>query len=85
MPYIIQELRDKYLNILEDIQNKGIENVGTLNYLVTMICGIYLTEQGERYKTYNDIVGTLECAKLELYRRLIAPYEDKAIERNGDL
>ena len=27
----------------------------------------------------------LECAKLELYRRVAAPYEDEKIDQNGDV
>ena len=33
----------------------------------------------------GNLVGVLECAKLELYRRLAAPYEDLKIEDNGDV
>jgi len=35
--------------------------------------------------TETLLVGVLECLKLELYRQQVAAYEDKAIERNGDL
>ncbi len=38
-----------------------------------------------KYQTYNDILGALEGAKLELYRRQIGPYEETAIKRNGDV
>jgi len=31
------------------------------------------------------VTGVLECAKLELYRRIAAPYEDTKIEENGDV
>lgn len=31
------------------------------------------------------IVGVLEAVKCELYRRHIGPYEDRAIQRNGDV
>jgi hypothetical protein len=30
-------------------------------------------------------MGVLESAKLELYRRKIAPYEDDKIAENGDV
>jgi hypothetical protein len=41
--------------------------------------------ENESYSNYADIIGTLECAKQELYRRWVADYEDKAIAKNGDL
>jgi hypothetical protein len=31
------------------------------------------------------MIGVLECAKLELYRRVAAPYEDAKCEDNGDV
>ena len=30
------------------------------------------------------MMGALECCKLELYRRLVGPYEDEVLEANGD-
>lgn len=33
----------------------------------------------------RDVIGCLECAKLELYRRVVAPYENRALKRNGDV
>jgi hypothetical protein len=32
----------------------------------------------------NSMIGALECCKLELYRRLAAPYEDQVLDANGD-
>ena len=37
------------------------------------------------YADINSAIGVLECAKLELYRRQAAPYEDKKIEENGEV
>lgn len=31
------------------------------------------------------MVGVLECAKLEAYRRIASPHEDKKIDENGDV
>jgi len=31
------------------------------------------------------MLGSVEAAKLEIYRRLIAPYEDTKIKENGDV
>ena len=80
MPYITQDRRIK-------IQD-GIEvprNAGELNYAITDVLTDYLTHHDESYQTYNDIVGALEAAKLEMYRRRIAPYEDGKKVVNGDV
>jgi len=59
------------------------ENAGELNYLITQLIDQYLGESLS-YSTLNEVIGVLECAKLELYRRLAAPYEDRKLALNGD-
>lgn len=78
MPYITNERR-------EGVAEHGPENAGELNYVFTCIALDYIRRKDERYQHYNDIIGALEGAKLELYRRHVSPYEDKAIAKNGDV
>lgn len=80
MPYIKQSQRE-----VINSTRKVPDDAGELNYLITMITHNYVRKHGERYQTYNDILGALEGAKLELYRMRIAPYENKKLEENGDL
>jgi hypothetical protein len=86
MPYIKQEDRKQFDRILgyltQDVYKIG---VGELNYIFTMICKFYITSNKERYQSYNDIIGALECCKLELYRKKTGPYEDIKIKENGDV
>lgn len=58
---------------------------GELNYVITMICKNYFNDNGGRYQQINDIIGALEGAKTEFYRRVAAPYEDTKIKENGDV
>ena len=44
-----------------------------------------LKHYGLNYANANKLMGVLECSKLELYRRLIAPYEDTKVNENGDV
>jgi len=37
------------------------------------------------YQTINDIIGALEGAKLEFYRRIAIPYENAKLTENGDV
>jgi hypothetical protein len=37
----------------------------------------------QKYDDYNEQIGILECAKLELYRKRAAPYEDLKEQENG--
>lgn len=80
MPYIKQDDREN----IEDL-TKSPTNAGELNYLIHLILSNYVDDLGESYQTYNDIMGVLEGVKLELYRRRVAPYEEKKIKENGDI
>ena len=49
-----------------------------------MLVNSYLRSAAEdagrvRYAHLNEVVGVLECAKLELYRRVASPYEDQML------
>ena len=84
MPYIKQddrELMDPSLDaILETVDEF---NVGDLNYIITSIAHRWIKKQGLRYVNLNAVIGMLECAKLELSRVVVAPYEDTKIHENG--
>jgi len=59
---------------------------GELNFAITSLIDTYLRGRGGvRYLHLNEVIGVLECAKLELYRRIAAPYEDRKIAENGDV
>ncbi len=87
-PYIqdhrIRKLYDEFLksiiNVLHKVPKK--KQHGHLNYIITRLV---IELKPHSYKEFNAIIGVLECMKLELYRRMIAPYEDKKIEENGDV
>jgi len=57
---------------------------GILNYLITKLVRLFLGSQ-PNYEKFNAAIGVLECAKLELYRRMVAPYEDTKMRENGDV
>lgn len=83
MPYIKQERRG---DMVENgsLKSFTIDTAGELNYAITYLINEYMVS-GESYQRYNDVIGALEGAKLELYRRKIAPYEDIKIKSNGDV
>ena len=83
MPYIKEEDRVKFEKALDDLTVPNV--AGELNYLFTCIIRKYLQQKGVSYTNMNEVVGVLECTKLELYRRMTAPYEDVKIEENGDV
>jgi len=86
MPYIKKEDRAKFEKAVEALRQASPDSAGELNYLFSMISMIFLAAKGEvRYQALNDVMGALEGAKLEIYRRVIGPHEDLVIKKNGDL
>ena len=81
MPYISQQARKE----LKEQENRVPNTAGELNYVLTIICHEYFFSHGKKYQQINDILGALEGCKLEFYRRLVRPYEDKKIQENGDI
>lgn len=80
MPYIKKERRA----LLEPKARPT--NPGELNYCITLLVRNYISRHPElNYQGINDILGALEGAKLEFYRRVVAPYEDEKIKENGDV
>lgn len=59
---------------------------GELNFLLTTICHTHIQNMGGMcYDNINAVIGVLECAKLEFYRMLAAPYEDEKKATNGNI
>ena len=90
MPYIKQLDRAKYNECVDALVEELIKNdrqaiKGHHNYIMFTLAVKLLSKLGKRYATLQDIVGTFDCCKLELYRRIIANHEDQAIELNGDI
>jgi hypothetical protein len=77
MPYIAQHRRHNAA--------ATPESAGELNYALTCVIKEYMEHMGLAYQTINDIVGALEGAKMEFYRRIAVPYEDIKIKENGDV
>jgi hypothetical protein len=90
MPYIRADERKSIDERLEPIiNNVCVETAGGLNYIITRIVDAWLNGYGSTsppsYTAYNAAMGALECAKLELYARVIRPYENEKMTINGDV
>jgi hypothetical protein len=55
-----------------------------MNYTISRLVGAAFEEQ-PRYHTIARVTGVLKNVADEFYRRIAAPYEDSAIEKNGDV
>jgi hypothetical protein len=85
MPYVMSEARRRL------DAGAAPRDAGELNYAVTRLIDAYLVQASRdqggrlRYAHLNEVIGVLECAKLELYRRVAAPYEDEKMAESGEV
>lgn len=87
MPYIDQKTRDELEPSLKPLLDKiGINTKkGELTYILYSIALKYLNTHGRSYQNISETVSSLADAENEMRRRILGPYEDQAIERNGDI
>jgi hypothetical protein len=91
MPYIPIDDRVQYeqsINVIVSLLSKlpnETDVEGHFNYIVSSIIKRYLDGTGIRYYKCNKFCGALDCISKELYRRVVAKYEDDAITKNGDI
>lgn len=81
MPYIENDRREA----LTPKSTKTPIFAGELNFQITKLIKDYVKLNSMCYQTINDVVGALEGAKLEFYRRQAVPYEQLKISENGDV
>ena len=87
MPYVNQVVRQTFepeLSRLRLLMDGGSIQPGDLNYVITALVKSYLGPT-PGYTRYNAAIGVLECAKLEVYRKWVAPYEDVKAAENGEI
>lgn len=94
MPYVAPKARE-VLDTHIDAMRLFIQQKGDYNYIITRLMHefiinyevIYrhLGKRGPCYDAFNDAVGILECAKAELLRAVVGPYEQKKKKSNGNI
>jgi len=84
MPYIKSFDRTMLDNLVIHFLRHGRIH-GRLNYFIFKLTKEAIKLNGESYGAYKEILGELECAKFEIYRRMVAKYEDEKMNENGDV
>lgn len=90
MPYITDNYRreldteiDAFIKKINEIHAKNPAQTrdGLLNYSFTRILNFVYPKT--KYHDLNELIGMLECLKLEYYRKRVGPYEDLKETENG--
>jgi hypothetical protein len=82
MPYVKQERRPDLNKVVIAMTEASVKADGDLNYILYRFCKLHVSPG---YNNYKNFLGELNEAAEEIRRRLLAPYEDKKIEENGDV
>ena len=82
MPYIKQNERSAMDQIVDMMDDWGIQANGDLNYILYAFCKRHVRPSYNNYKNY---CGELRQCVTEIERRILAPYEDTKIIENGDV
>lgn len=88
MPYIKDEYRESLEPLLAPLCahiKKPFITEGEVNYVLTRLVLAWVREHPMSYRTLNAALGIFEAAKLEFYRRVVAPYEAEKCAANGDV
>lgn len=86
MPYVNPKLREA----LRPWSAMIASEPGYLNYQFTFLINQFLSMRRtvgtiNNYQDFNDVIGALEGAKAEFYRRIVIPYEDTKAKEHGDV
>lgn len=89
MPYIKKEARDdideELYSLIVAMNQSGRVSEGDCNYVISNILNYHLVTDQPTYHRINSAIGVLECAKMELYRRIAVPYEEGKRFENGEV
>jgi hypothetical protein len=71
-------------SIIKNVPSGKIK--GACNYIISrIVAGAMKPDAGWGYTSLSEAVDVFADAESEMRRRMLDPYEDKAIEKNGDL
>ena len=90
MPYLEQERRQELYPLISKVAGEiqaavesGIgKRGGEVNFV---ICSLVDMLYDRNYTELSAALGDVECAKLEVYRRVLGNYEDQKIIEHGDV
>lgn len=97
MPYIKQDFREKLNGPIDELARQIVDMAkqeeydaaftGLLNYACTRLAlKVARLRFGQiKYWVIAAVTGVFSNVSSEFYRRLAAPYEDKQIQKNGDV
>jgi hypothetical protein len=86
MPYILKENRTLLMDEAISALVSEVKVKGDLNYLISeLVARLIERDGGMSYTRISNWIDGVHGAERELTRRLLNPYEDMMIRKNGDV
>ena len=85
MPYIKQEYRQIYDEVLNQLDTKDFQNKGDLEYCIFKLMLIFMQNKDWNYSSLHDAVYASQHCSDEFRRRFLDERENEARQRNGDI
>lgn len=82
MPYVAQSRRPELDKVVRAMADARVCADGDLNYILYAYCVRHVPKS---YEDLKNLRAELREAADEIGRRLLAPYENKKIQDNGDV
>jgi len=82
MPYLKPENREPMDEIVQLMMDLNVSFNGDINYILFKLAKRTVKPS---YANYKNVCGELECCQLEIYRELVAPYENLKKAENGEV
>ena len=76
MTYVSKEIK-------EELYERDPQNAEELEYVIASTIADYMADKGNTSSTMLEIMGALSSAKLEFYRKILAPHKDTKEIING--
>lgn len=89
MPYIMKADRERFDPLISALADEIKDGMSTgacdLSYILTKICDAYVERRGKNYASVAEVIGGLECVKMEYGRRVLEPLLDDRKGVHGDV
>jgi len=85
MPYIPEDAKKEMKDHINDL-SMWIQCKGDLNYVICELVGKFISEDGDlTYTEISEKIDAVHDAEAELRRRILEPFEDMKMKKNGDV
>lgn len=86
MPYVKEEVRERYEHVEQNLVMAGVHTPGDFGYVLGILLNTYFASQIKiTYATFAEAAGVLDTVWFDFKARFLTKYEAAKAEENGDV